>query len=249
MITKDVKNMNIAICFCGLLKTYKYTVDNFYNNIIIPNSSCSIDIFFNTDHDNPEEIKNEIIKTYDLKTVTITAIKNIQINKTDKNITVGMKSFKEQFKKLEHTLNYIKKNELEYDLIVRTRPDLLIEKPIVFSKDADKVQAFIGYCHDGTILCTDVFFASNFENMLNITTLKNGFIYNYNHSIENPYIRKKSSGKEAECQVTACVLKHGKEFIPFKSGWHVLRNNNLNNITWSALDYNKKIPYIKEYVI
>lgn len=117
--------MKIAILLTGHLRTFYGLEQNFYDNVIKPNSDHYIDIFFHTYFDNSVTSTTFSI----IKPTLLTFEKEVKSNDNIHNINIRYNKLQRNFKLMT---SYSTSNNIEYDIIMFTRPDIFHYENLVF---------------------------------------------------------------------------------------------------------------------
>jgi hypothetical protein len=234
--------MNIAIGICGMMRTYKLAFQNQLANFFLPNMQHNIDLFIITE--NPADQDNEQHKEEIEEQYSMFPQKTVIVKKHNSKIRVGYDSFREQFVKLDLFLNMIGENN-KYDLIVRTRPDIIFEKPVTL-QNVDGVQAFAGWIRREDIgkpsimSMQDILLGSDYESLKLFTDFKEGWQYRI---ARNPgFYRKRKDGYQAAVQMLMCCVWNDRKIVPIKSGYNIVRGQNNGEL---VVQFDRESGYFK----
>ncbi len=152
---------NLGICFSGSLRALEYTLDNIYNKLIEPNKNkYKIVVFLyipNDQHKNKIKLLNKlnIELKYEIKDDIELKLPNINWNNfllKIKNNKCAIQGYLQQLygigKSFELLKNYEKNNNMKFDIICRTRSDVMYINNIdIDSFDINKITIpnFHGY--------------------------------------------------------------------------------------------------------
>jgi hypothetical protein len=156
---------NLAICISGSLRSIEYCINNFINNIIIPNKkNMNIIIFYFIPNDkNADKIKNINLPNmiYRIEDDIELSIQNIiwygrDINtKIDNVSTSGINGYLQQLYGIEQSYlmmkNYEEINNINFDYILRVRSDVIFKNPLNFNKFPNEKLIIPNFHHWGGI--------------------------------------------------------------------------------------------------
>jgi len=151
----------LAICLSGSLRSIEYCYTNFIEKILEPNiNDYNIYLFYCI----PNDSNIHKIKTITYKNTIIKIIDDIELPKInviwggnpsncikDKNSTGGIKGFLYQLQNLQESyfmvLEFEKKNNIKFDIILRSRHDIYFKEKILLKEYYIKDKIFVPLFH------------------------------------------------------------------------------------------------------